>query len=404
MSDGPGVGEISISSPPPEITPHEGHSHANPVHEEIERAILQNKGRITFADFMGASLYTRGNNGGSDGGYYASGRANIDPSGDFVTSPEISPAFGALLADEIQSQWEETGKPSSFSIVEMGAGNGTMAKDILNRIHTEHPALDPAVNYTIVEYSPGLISKQKTTLSGHSINWIEGSASELPLRDVKGVFVSNELPDAFPVHKVVKRPDGIKEIYVEVDENHKFHYVEGEVSDPSILEYLKGMPEELKDGKVQYVNLNAIRWIQQVAHALEEGFVITIDYGGTKDEHRALGQIRGYMPGKKADEFDILEFPGKVDITSDVDFDALQRYGQEVGLETVYYGDQRRFLENHNFMQLNRRLKRADVDDRDRRSQYPSRYAATLVSDLGNAVGAGSFKILIQRKAPQSKS
>lgn len=156
-------------------------------------------------------------------GYYTGDQVRIgidNQTTDFSTTPEGTPMYGYLLANRILSVWEATGRDPNFTIVEMGAGNGTMASDILEAIaYFGHKrGIDIPLKYTIVESSPTLLARQKERLAGENVTFIEASAAEVELPPFTGVVVTNELLDDMHVRAFRKMErngqDGWHEMFV----------------------------------------------------------------------------------------------------------------------------------------------------------------------------------------------
>ncbi|WP_342234488.1 SAM-dependent methyltransferase [Inquilinus sp. OTU3971] len=298
---------------------------------------VKKRQRITFRDYMEFCL--QGLDG--RGGYYNSGMVDIsiqageagstiglDSVGDFATAPERSKDLGGAIANALDRMHEAMGRPSDFEIVEMGAGNGTLAQAILVTARHRHPELYSSVRYTIVERSEGLIRRQKKILEGEAVDWIHTSAVEIPRHDVIGVFLSNELVDAFPVHRVVRRGGDIREIYVTLDKEERFVEVEGDLSPELVarvaeLDILLPSRSALADGQEMAVPLDATKWMRSVDNALGRGYVLTIDYGAP-GYHRPFAFYKKELPISAA-----YEAPGAVDITYLVDFAALQSVGRK---------------------------------------------------------------------------
>ncbi len=314
-------------------------ARADPEFQTRLAELVRSKGRITFRDFMHYSLY--GIDG--EGGYYNSGIAKIgrqpgkpaatNEGGDFITAPEETRYFGYSVANALADMHEAMGRPERFDVVEMGGGNGVWAQSIIERLRDYHPEVHQALRYTIIERSEGLIARQREQLQGLPVQWVHASADAIPMRNVKGVFISNELPDAFPVHWLVKRGDGLKEIYVAVDEQGRFVEEEREpsrviIEAGDVLDRLVPNWERLPEGQQFTLNLQAVEWIKRVGAALDEGYVLTIDYGYEDAAKQPPWAVYTKMlPASAA-----LAAPGALDITSEVNFKLLLEVGQEVGL------------------------------------------------------------------------
>ncbi len=328
----------------------------------LEQRIAESNGKITFRDFMDISLY-------SEDGYYSGGNARIGPSSaspkdvDFMTYAEETNFFGATIGEQIFQMWQNMGSPSSFQIVEMGAGNGAMAKDLLGYVKEIHPDFFAKLRYVIVEIGSGMTKKQRKHLNdtGYPIKLVEGSAVDLPLKNIEGVIISNELPDAFPVHRVKKDEFGkLKEVYVGY-QNGKFFEMLGDVSDQGITDYIKALRNihgsddvnQTLENKGLVVNLDLLRWQKSIFDSLKRGYVITVDYGFSIGDlplqggHIAAMHSDFDFRDSQSDAFKyIYGYPGKVDITSHIDFKFLEKTGDTVGFNLNKIETQAQFFSN----------------------------------------------------------
>lgn len=301
------------------------------------RETIASRGPITFADFMSAALYD------PEHGYYASGRAAIGRKGDFITSVSVGPLFGRLLARQFAAWWEELGRPAPFTLVEQGAHDGHLAADVLDGLRTQKPECFAATRYAIVEPSPLWRAKQAQQLAafGEVVGWV---AAPEELRDLTGVVFSNELLDAFPVHRVRREAAGWRERYVAL-ESDAFAWRDGELSSNALREHLTKLPAA-PDGYETEVNLLIEPWTQSSAAALRRGYLLVIDYGYERAEYyrpeRARGTLSGYAAHGRAD--DLLARPGEVDLTAHVDFTTLIDAAEGAGLRLAGFTDQHRFL------------------------------------------------------------
>jgi SAM-dependent MidA family methyltransferase len=307
----------------------------------LRRQIAARGGRITFRDYMEAALYAPGL------GYYATGAVALGRGGDFVTSPEVDPVFGRLLARWLARVDAALGRPAPFTAVEMGAGTGRLAADILAALQTEQPNLSARLAYRIIERSPALRARQEALLAavpGTDVAWLPDLAA-LPPRSLTGAFLSNELVDAFPVHRVVRTDAGLREIYVGLAPEGGFREEIGPLS-PGLAAHFAWLGAAPPPGARGEANLDAMRWLREVAAALDQGAVLTIDYGDTADrlysDLRPTGTLLCYTQGRVTD--DPFAAPGAQDMTAHVDFTALQRAGAAAGLQTVTLTRQMAFL------------------------------------------------------------
>jgi SAM-dependent MidA family methyltransferase len=315
---------------------------ATAVSRKLHRIIaekIRGEGPIPFARFMEFCLYH------PEYGYYASGRGRRGRAGDYVTSPTIHPIFGALLAKQMAQMWRIMGA-GTFEVVEMGGGEGYLCKDIMDYLEREEPQFYDQFQYRMVEISPAILERQKGLLSTHQgkITW--QLFDEMGNRKVQGCFLSNELVDSFPVHRVAFEGEALQEVYVDLDQEGGFIEVHGDPSTPELAEYFRRVGVTLADGQHAEVNLEALRWLKGVAEGLALGFVITVDYGYSAEELysplRREGTFLCYQ-GHKA-----LANPyanvGLQDMTAHVDFTSLIVWGEGYGLHLAGMVPQYRFL------------------------------------------------------------
>ncbi len=172
--------------------------------------------RITFAEYMELVLYH------PQHGYYSTNTVNIGKQGDFFTSPYLAADFGELLAEQFVEMWEILGYPTSFTLVEMGAGAGILAADILRYLQQRYPEFFKVLEYIIIEKASGLIAQQQETLKDWVKDWGHlrwQTWEEIPSNAIVGCCFSNELVDAFPVHQFVVESGKLQEVYVTTAKN-----------------------------------------------------------------------------------------------------------------------------------------------------------------------------------------
>jgi SAM-dependent MidA family methyltransferase len=301
------------------------------------RARIAAEGPITFAEFMRAALYD------PEHGYYASGRAAIGRKGDFITSVSVGPLFGRLLARQFGMWWEELGRPADFTLVEQGAHDGRLAADLLEGLRAQNPACFAAARYVAIEPSPRWRAKQAEQLAAFAekTSWVSEPGE---LRDLTGVAFSNELLDAFPVHRIRREGGTWRERHVAL-EGEAFTWHDGDLSSHALREHLAQLPPA-SDGYETEVNLFTAPWTRSSAAALRRGYLLVIDYGYERAEYyrpeRAHGTLSGYAAHGRADDF--LARPGEIDLTAHVDFTTLLETAETEGLRLAGFTDQHRFL------------------------------------------------------------
>lgn len=293
-------------------------------------------GPMTFAEFMAHALYH------PERGYYARSAERIGRHGDFVTSPEVHPVFGALVARQIAELRRCLGSPDRLRIVEPGAGNGTLARDLIAALGRLLPEV--RVDYVIVEPHPAARSRQRETVGHAHVRWADGLGALPP--DGATIVVSNEVIDAFPVHRVVVRDGRLREVYVGREPRRGFFDHEDEPSTPALPAYFEAIGRMPGEASFAEVNLDAMRWIRDVAAIVRQGFVLTFDYGGSAAEVYAPWRREGtllcgfrHVPGQ-----DPYVRVGRQDITAHVDFTTIVEVGRRHGLVPLGYESQARFL------------------------------------------------------------
>jgi SAM-dependent MidA family methyltransferase len=213
---------------------------------------------------------------------------------------------------------------------------------------------------------------------------------------MQGCFVSNELVDAFPVHMLDKQQGELKEIYV-VNSEQGFVEEVRPLANPALEDYFKLVGCSLLEGNRGEVNLQALSWMQQVSELIERGFILTIDYGYPAEElfapFRRNGTLLCYH--KHQSNENPYQRVGCQDITAHIDFTALQKVAQLQGVETLYFGEQYRFLLGLGFLEALIELQMRETDPQQAQAQRMT--LKNLVLPEG---GMGeSFKVLVQGKA-----
>ncbi len=313
--------------------------------ESLRRFILsqiEKGGPLPFSQFMEWCLYH------PEYGYYQSKEGTIGKQGDYYTSSSVSPLFGHLIAMQLFQMAEILGE-ENFDVVEMGGGRGFLCEDILDWAKKSSPAFYRHLRYHLIETSPFFLKEQRQRLfekeKEGKVFWIDPKKFAEGKVQIQGCFLSNELVDAFPVHRVILDQGVLKEIYVTQRDGH-LEEQWGKLSDPRIASYFHSMDIPLQEGQKAEVNLFALEWMERVARCLQRGFVLTIDYGHLADEIYGPGRREGtllcYFQHQTSEN--PYERLGEQDITSHVNFTSLIRKGEEVGLRFTGLVPQYRFL------------------------------------------------------------
>ncbi|MDF5726749.1 MAG: class I SAM-dependent methyltransferase [Rhizonema sp. PD38] len=359
--------------------------------------------RITFSEYMDMALYHPKH------GYYSTKAVNLGQQGDFFTSVHLGGEFGELLMVQFLQMWEIMGRPVPFSLVEMGAGQGFLALDILKSIQ-QNSDFFKALNYIIVEKSSALRQEQQQRLQEFPVSWCD--LEEIPSNSIVGCFFSNELVDAFPVHQFILKDEQLQEIYVTTstdgEENKvsasssrptpSFVEVSGEPSTIQLTQYLDlvgiNALSAYPDGFRSEINLAALHWLGIVANRLQRGYVLTIDYGYSASRYynprRSQGTLQCYYQHQRHNNPYINV--GRQDITTHVDFTALERWGQSCGIDKVGFTQQGLFLMA---LGLGERLAMLSYTEQ---PTFQLLRRRDSLHQLLDPLGLGGFGVLVQNK------
>ncbi|MBW4621200.1 MAG: class I SAM-dependent methyltransferase [Cyanosarcina radialis HA8281-LM2] len=387
--------------------------------------------RITFAQYMDLVLYH------PQHGYYARDKVNIGGPGDFFTSPHLGSDFGELLAEQFLEMWEILGHPHPFTIVEMGAGQGLIAADILRYLDRHHQDFFRALEYVVVEKTKAMRATQQRLLASQKskadapnsevssecqahqavksqkqVRWC--ALEEIQDRSIVGCVFSNELVDALPVHQVVVVEGQLQEIYITVKEldrlesgQKEIKFVEaiGELSTPQLAQYfnLVGIAFPSDNYPVGYrteVNLAALDWLTTAAAKLQRGYLLTIDYGYPASSYyrpaRSEGTLQCYYQHRHHNNPYI--YIGYQDLTAHVDFTALERQGELCGLQPLGFTQQGLFLMA---LGLGERLAALSQPGDAPLSLQQVLQGREALHQLINPMGLGGFRVLVQTKGLQ---
>ncbi|HXG29279.1 MAG TPA: SAM-dependent methyltransferase [Nevskiales bacterium] len=312
-------------------------AHAVRLAELIRAEIEAGGGAISFRRYMELALYAPAL------GYYSAGARKFGPGGDFITAPELSPLFSRCLARQCAEVLTQTGG----DILELGAGSGVMAADMLAEL--EALAALPE-RYRILELSGELRQRQRETLAARvphllsRVTWLE----RLPEPGFRGVMVGNEVLDALPVERFQLTAAGPRPLGVTWD-GAGFTWTEL-AEDPALTAALQASEAalgwRLPPGYASELCTALGPWLTALAQALEAGVLLFIDYGYPRREYYHPERDRGTLlcHYRHHAHDDPLVLPGLQDITASVDFSAVAEAGLAAGLELAGYTSQAYFL------------------------------------------------------------
>ena len=302
----------------------------------IKNEIDNNNGAISFQRYMELALYAPGL------GYYAAGSSKLGEEGDFVTAPEVSSLFSQSLANALLPALN-----NEDIILEVGAGRGRMAADILLYLMQQDKL---PKEYWILELSADLRERQQKTIATiipefiDKIKWLD----ELP-RNFSGVVVANELLDAMPVQLFQKTDNDINEIKVVwLDDRFAFQFQSS--FDERLVHRVKNiettLEREFDAGYLSEINFAAEDWIKSIAENLQQGVIILIDYGFPQHEYYHAQRNQGTLMChyRHRSHPDAFVYPGLQDITAHVDFTSMADAALDTGMSVIGYTNQANFL------------------------------------------------------------
>ncbi|KAI6228152.1 Protein arginine methyltransferase NDUFAF7-like protein, mitochondrial [Aphelenchoides besseyi] len=369
----------------------------------LERFIkdrIRTSGPITVHEFM--SLASR-----SAAGYYSQASKNsqiIGPKGDFITSPELSQAFGEIIGIWIYNELSNCGQRGNWQLVELGPGNGTLMADILRTLHTlkvrkEDVVYEERLSIHLVERSNSLIDTQELQLCGRRSSTTSEENGYVRKNRTKGgipifwhdtletipqefsVFIGNEFLDALPIHMFERKDSTWCEVYVNLDQQANLCFMTSKSENLHTKGLIPTWIREDKQRNKWEVCPEAGSTVTDIAQRIKSygGFGLFIDYG--HNGSRMTTSLRAYHQHQIVDP---LQTPGQVDVTADVDFGYLRRILSSLCL-TFGPIEQRYFLAQ---MGIRLRIERLlqQTADLEQRKQILRAYSM-LTSDSNDGMG-----------------
>lgn len=318
--------------PPPSA---DAQTHSDQLSALIASEIDAAGGHISFARHMELALYAPGL------GYYSAGSRKLGEGGDFVTAPELSPLFARCLARQL-AQLHAAGLRH---VLELGAGSGALAADVLLELDALGAAPD---SYSILELSADLRERQHARIMQSApalrarVRW----TNTLP-QGFEGVIMANEVLDATPAHRVIRRQADILEVFVR-HETPDVTFVRQELhASGPVLEAARQLDLPHDDYETE-INLSARVLVRSLAHQLKRGVMLFVDYGFPAREYYHPQRSRGTLMChyRQHAHDDAFAFPGLQDITTHVDFSAIAAAAALGGAQVLGYASQAQFLIN----------------------------------------------------------
>jgi len=354
------------------------------------RARIARDGPISFHDWMAAALYD------PIAGYYCRAEGvRWGREGDYRTAPEVSPLFAATFARYFAKLFVEMGSPRLWTIMEVGAGSGKFARGVMESLAAQHSSTFAATRYLIDEVNSASRAEIAKRLF-HFRERIDFCPIDQIAKPIEGVIFSNELLDAFPVHRIVLRDGDWRELFVGLSEAGKFAWIENQLKHEHVADYVESLDRSFSEGQIIEVNLDAEDWIARASGALERGFVISVDYGAEREDlfgapERHKGTLRAFRRHGFVD--DILADPGEQDLTTTVDWSRIRKAGERVGLQATRLERLDEFLLSEGLLDELERL--AQEQKNEVETLRLSTSAREMIMPQGMA---SAFHVLVQEK------
>jgi SAM-dependent MidA family methyltransferase len=303
--------------------------------------------------------------------------------------------LAATFARYFARLYEELGQPQAWTIVEIGCGAGDFAAAVLRALESRFPQVFGATTYLALEQNEAstIAVSERLTSFGRRVQ--VRTSTELPVIE-NGLVFSNELFDAFPVHRITMSGGRLQEFYVGLDSaSENFQWLVGPLSTTRIAESLSSRGVTLNEGAVVEVSLAIEDFLTKTARNLRAGYVITVDYGYEMYEARGVeeqsrGTLRAFRRHQLID--DVLANPGEQDLTTTIDWSFVSRIGERVGLEVVEFERQDLFLLHTGLLEELEAL----VDAAKSEAEKQQLRAQSREMILPNGMAA-AFQVLVQK-------
>jgi SAM-dependent MidA family methyltransferase len=330
--------------------------HCARMHEHLTALIAASRGWLSFERFMDAALYAPAL------GYYSAGARKLGAGGDFTTAPELSALFGACVGSQCAEVLRALGRGS---ILEIGAGSGRLAVDILSRLETLGCLPD---RYCILEISADLRERQQRLIAQRlpglcaRVKWLDGPPEE----SFDGLILANEVLDALPVRRFRWHREGTLELGVAIEEG-RFAWEPRPAAEAlaDACTRLSRAGGGWEDGYVSEYCPRLVTWTQSVTRSLRRGAALWFDYGLPRSQYylpeRHEGTLMCHFRQRAHD--DPFLYPGLQDITAWVDYTLLAEASREAGFTLGGFTTQSYFLAG---LEVDERMRALAGDDADR--------------------------------------
>ena len=283
-------------------------------------------GPLPFERFMREALYH------PEFGYYTARIRDVGARGDFSTFATLGNSLAQFLA-----RWIVENK--ARDVIEVGPGNGQLAAQILGELGWWRRR---SVRYHLVDVDGPLRAAQDQRLRGFRVQRHPDLASALRATGGRAWIFSNELPDAFPCRVFELTPEGWLELHLHLG-------ADGirEVLLPTTLPESTAFRADFRPGQRVEIHESYRHWLRASAGQWTSGAMLTIDYGDPMPalyHRRTAGTLRGYAHHQRLTGHEIYQAPGRLDLTADVNFSDLEKWGEELGWKTTRHATLHEFL------------------------------------------------------------
>lgn len=302
---------------------------------------------MTFADYMDICLYW------PEAGYYQRSEPKLGKDGDFYTSAHVGAFMGGCIAARLDAAARRLSRAGeTIHLVEFGGGDGRMAEAVLNELRSAYPDTYARLRFYGAEGSPYHRALQFDRLRSHggAVQFIaepDDDRIEKALRESTALVFANELLDAFPAHRLIRKRGEWMELYVEGDPTDgTLRETSGPIRDERLAAWLGAHPVDGREGQRIEANLAGLDWIAALGRKLRRGFVLLADYGDVSAElyapHRMNGTLLAYHKHTAGEDW--FRAPGEQDLTTHVNFEWCASAAAAAGFVDVDIQTQKTFL------------------------------------------------------------
>lgn len=343
---------------------------------------ILSKGEISFAQFMEMALYHR------EWGYYSKNSGTKD----YYTNVDVHSIFSEILGLYFTQVWENNFKQEPFYIIELGCGNGKLARGILKELSKNSPELYQNLKFIGIERSKTRLEACENLKKefGEKINFL--SEFNFPDNSISGIIYSNEFFDALPIHRIYKKEGQLQEVVLGPSLRENLRPLSSHLQD--YFSWLGGEPHEDCFGEA---HLASREWIRKMARSMSKGLILTIDYGFKSEElyseFRVDGTALCLFQNKTNRNF--YERIGDQDMTAHINFSVLEKEAASFGFKSHLITQSKFLLENG----LEKMIEGAGAPNLDDKEKLKRSLAIrSLIHPEGMG---GTFKVLLQSKGIQ---